>query len=64
MQSKNDIGFRATLPDAGDLSQRIIENYRLSAQPVRRDYLEYLAQKSLGYADQLEQRKNNSGTGL
>jgi hypothetical protein len=59
MRSKSDIGFRAPLPDAGDLSQRIIENYRLNAQPVRRDYLEYLAQKSLCYADELDQKKNN-----
>ena len=59
MQSKHDTGFRAPLAEPGDLSQRIIENYRISAQPVRRDYFEYLAQKSLGYADELEQKKNN-----
>jgi hypothetical protein len=59
MRSKTDVDFMAPLPDAGDLSHRILENYRLSAQPVRRDYLEYLAQKSLTFADELEQRKNN-----
>jgi hypothetical protein len=59
MRSKNDIGFRPPLPESGNLSQRIIENYRLSTQPVRRDYLEYLAQKSLGYADELERNRNN-----
>lgn len=59
MRSKSDLDFRAPLVDAGDLSQRILENYRLSAQPVRPDYLDYLAQKSLTFADELEQRKNS-----
>jgi hypothetical protein len=59
MRSKTALDFSAPLPDAGNLSQRILENYRLNAQPVRRDYLEYLAQKSLTFADELEHRKSN-----
>ncbi len=62
MRSKTDLDLRAPLPDTGDLSQRILENYRLGAQPVRRDYLEYLAQKSLSFVDELEQRKNNQAS--
>lgn len=64
MRCKSDTGLRAPLPDSGDLNQRIIENYRSSAQPVRRDYLEYLAQKSLSYADELDQKKNNQAPAL
>lgn len=59
MRSRSDIGNRAALPDAGDLSQRIIENYLHNTQPVRRDYLDYLAQKSHFFADEMEQRRNN-----
>jgi hypothetical protein len=59
MQSKNEMGLRAPMPDSGNLSQRIIENYSRSAQPVRRDYFDYLAQKSLSYADELDQRQNS-----
>lgn len=51
----NDTTFKS-IADVGNLSQRIIENYRLNAQPVRRDYLDYLAQKSNDYAHELEQK--------
>lgn len=46
-----------TMPGEGpmDLSQRIIENYQTKcSQAVRPDYLEYLTQKALRYADQTE----------
>ena len=57
MQAKNNAAFRT--PDAGDLSQRIIDNYRLSTQPVRTDYLDYLAQKSLDWADDLAKKRES-----
>jgi hypothetical protein len=44
-----------------DLRKHYIENYRASTQPVRSDYLDYLAQKTLTWADELElKRESNS----
>jgi phage portal protein BeeE len=57
MRSKNDSA--QTMPEGYDLSQRIIDNYRLSTQPVRTDYLDYLAQKSITWADELEQKRES-----
>ncbi|MBS2006984.1 MAG: hypothetical protein JST01_08085 [Cyanobacteria bacterium SZAS TMP-1] len=59
MRSSKDFGLRAPLPEPFDLSQRIIENYRQNSQPVRQDYLQYLAQKSLSYADEMQQQREN-----
>jgi hypothetical protein len=59
MRSRTELDFRAPVQDAGNLSQRILDNYRQAAQPVRSDYLEYLAQRSLSFADELEQRKSS-----
>ena len=60
MRSKYDIGLSPALPQSDELTQRIIENYRLSSQPVRPDYLEYLAQKSLGWAEELERKQTSA----
>jgi len=54
MRPSKEIGLMAALPEPADLSQRIIENYRLHSQPVRKDYLEYLAQKSHTYSCEME----------